>query len=165
MKQKLLKIRNKIVSLDFAGKKAGQIRSVRRTIVFVYGTFDLYHPGHVYILEEAKSFGDMLIVAVYLSETMENRPVMPTQSRAFTVASHTDVDYVVCIDQDRLVNTINTLMPETVIVGKIGQHENLPEYNDIINYGGKMIRIPSDIPTSSKMIQEKIFSLHDNSFF
>ena len=36
--------------------------------VMVYGTFDLIHPGHLYLLEEAKKMGDRLIVGVSTDE-------------------------------------------------------------------------------------------------
>ena len=36
--------------------------------VLVYGTFDLLHPGHIYLLEEAKKLGDRLIVGVSADE-------------------------------------------------------------------------------------------------
>jgi glycerol-3-phosphate cytidylyltransferase len=36
--------------------------------ILVYGTFDLLHPGHIYLLEEAKKLGDRLIVGVSTDE-------------------------------------------------------------------------------------------------
>lgn len=36
--------------------------------VLTYGTFDLLHPGHIYLLKEAKKLGDELIVGVSTDE-------------------------------------------------------------------------------------------------
>ncbi|HEV2101340.1 MAG TPA: adenylyltransferase/cytidyltransferase family protein, partial [Candidatus Acidoferrum sp.] len=35
-----------------------------RRIVFTNGCFDILHPGHIRLLEAARDFGDMLIVAL-----------------------------------------------------------------------------------------------------
>jgi FAD synthetase len=36
--------------------------------VMTFGTFDLFHPGHVYYLSEAESLGDELIVIIARDE-------------------------------------------------------------------------------------------------
>ncbi len=40
----------------------------KKVIVITYGTFDLFHYGHLKILENAKKYGDFLIVAVSTDE-------------------------------------------------------------------------------------------------
>ena len=37
---------------------------VRKKTVLVFGAFDLLHKGHVHFLNEAKKFGDVLVVAM-----------------------------------------------------------------------------------------------------
>lgn len=39
--------------------------------VIVFGTFDLLHPGHVYVLNEARKHGDYLVAVVARDETVE----------------------------------------------------------------------------------------------
>ena len=40
----------------------------KKTVVLTYGTFDLFHYGHLKILENASKYGDELIVAVSTDE-------------------------------------------------------------------------------------------------
>jgi rfaE bifunctional protein nucleotidyltransferase chain/domain len=53
-------------------------------IVLANGCFDLLHPGHVEHLEEARSFGDLLTVALTIDEFVgkKGRPVMSWEERA-----------------------------------------------------------------------------------
>jgi rfaE bifunctional protein nucleotidyltransferase chain/domain len=53
-------------------------------VVLANGCFDLLHPGHVAHLEEARSFGDCLIVALTLDEYVgkARRPIMSWGERA-----------------------------------------------------------------------------------
>ena len=39
-------------------------RNRKKTIVFTNGCFDIIHPGHIFILEQAKAKGDILIVGL-----------------------------------------------------------------------------------------------------
>ena len=39
-------------------------RNRKQTVVFTNGCFDIIHPGHIFILEQAKAKGDILIVGL-----------------------------------------------------------------------------------------------------
>ena len=47
--------------------------------IFVNGTFDLLHPGHVSLLTWAKSLGDYLIVGIDTDDRVEKRKVLLDQ--------------------------------------------------------------------------------------
>lgn len=59
--------------------------------VITFGTFDLFHVGHVSILERASAFGDYLIVGVSSDELNEQkknkRPVYSTNERIKIISS------------------------------------------------------------------------------
>ena len=58
-----------------------------KKIVFTNGCFDLVHPGHVHYLKKAKSFGNVLIVAINSDKSVRklkgvDRPIMSWNCRA-----------------------------------------------------------------------------------
>ena len=66
--------------------------------VITFGTFDLYHVGHVKILERARALGDRLIVGVSSDELNYEKkghyPIISLQDRMYIIASHFAVDKV-----------------------------------------------------------------------
>jgi len=69
-------------------------------IVYIDGTFDLFHVGHVAILKEAKALGDYLIVGVLPDDIVNEKkgfgwPVMNLHERVLSVLSCRYVDEVI----------------------------------------------------------------------
>lgn len=69
-------------------------------IVYIDGTFDLFHIGHVEILQKAKEMGDFLIVGIHDDQTVNrykgsNFPIMSLHDRVLCVLSMRVVDEVV----------------------------------------------------------------------
>ena len=68
------------------------------TIVYVDGTFDLLHPGHVSFLRKAKELGTYLVVGVHddiVKEEKRDTPVMTLQERVLNVLAMKYVDDVI----------------------------------------------------------------------
>lgn len=66
--------------------------------VITYGTFDLFHVGHLRLLERARAMGDRLVVAVSSDEFNEckgKKTIIPYADRAAIVAALTCVDEVI----------------------------------------------------------------------
>lgn len=66
--------------------------------VITYGTFDLFHIGHLNLLRRAREFGDRLIVAVStdeFNESKDKRCIIPYRDRSEIVASCKFVDFVI----------------------------------------------------------------------
>ncbi|MBD1202839.1 MAG: adenylyltransferase/cytidyltransferase family protein [Rhodobacteraceae bacterium] len=69
----------------------------RGQVVITYGTFDLFHIGHVNLLERARALGDRLIVGVSTDEfnsVKGKRSIFPYEHRARIVEAMKCVDAV-----------------------------------------------------------------------
>jgi|TARA_Y100000015_G_scaffold28826_1_gene28085 D-beta-D-heptose 7-phosphate kinase/D-beta-D-heptose 1-phosphate adenosyltransferase len=91
--------------------------------IFVNGTFDILHPGHVQLLNYAKSLGDTLTVGIDSDRRVKEnkgyaRPVYNVGDRAYMLQNLKAVDYVVVFDSDEeLERCIKTVKPDIMVVG------------------------------------------------
>ncbi|MCX6637414.1 MAG: adenylyltransferase/cytidyltransferase family protein, partial [Acidobacteria bacterium] len=74
-------------------------------VVFTNGCYDLLHPGHIRLLERARSLGDVLILALNSDASVERlkgptRPLIPERDRAALAAMLEAVDAVTVFDED-----------------------------------------------------------------
>jgi D-beta-D-heptose 7-phosphate kinase/D-beta-D-heptose 1-phosphate adenosyltransferase len=125
--------------------------------VFVNGTFDLLHPGHIKLLNYAKSLGDFLLIALDSDERIkqlkgDSRPINDLASRITIMQALKPVDDVTYFSTDNeLISLIFNYQPDIMIVGSdyknkkvIGSEyakelrffERIPEYSttSIIEY-------------------------------
>ncbi|MDA9801532.1 D-glycero-beta-D-manno-heptose-7-phosphate kinase [Candidatus Pseudothioglobus singularis] len=110
-------------------KTSGEIESIvtelknnNEKIVFTNGCFDILHFGHIKYLEEAKSFGDKLIVGLNSDKSIKkikgkNRPVNCQEDRAYILASLEAVDYVVIFNEDTPISLIKKIKPDLLVKG------------------------------------------------
>jgi cytidyltransferase-like protein len=78
---------------------------VERVVVYVDIVGDLFHAGHVRFLEQAKTFGNYLIVGVLEDDVVEEykrRPVVSLEDRAKVIAACRSVDEVIIAPPLRL---------------------------------------------------------------
>jgi len=91
--------------------------------IFVNGTFDILHPGHVQLLNYAKSLGDTLTVGIDSDRRVQEkkgptRPVNSVGDRAYMLQNLKAVDYIVIFDSDEeLERCIKTVKPDIMVVG------------------------------------------------
>ena len=93
-----------------------------KRIVFTNGCFDILHIGHVKYLQEAKSFGDVLIVGLNSDESVRRlkgstRPVNSVSDRAYLLAALETVDYVVPFEDDTPYELIKLINPHVLVKG------------------------------------------------
>ena len=73
-------------------------------------------------LEEAKSYGDILIVGVNSDRSVkilkgDDRPINGQQDRAYILAALEVVDYVVIFDEETPLNLIKLILPNILVKG------------------------------------------------
>ncbi len=97
-------------------------RAGGKRIVFTNGCFDILHVGHVKYLQEAKSFGDVLIVGLNSDASVRelkgpSRPVNTEDDRAYILAALESVDYVVKFGEETPYELIRMLKPDVLVKG------------------------------------------------
>ena len=91
--------------------------------IFVNGTFDLLHPGHVSLLNWAKSLGDYLVVGIDTDDRVKEkkgstRPIYNQTDRGIMLVSISAVDEVRYFDSDEsLENLVKEVKPDIIVVG------------------------------------------------
>jgi rfaE bifunctional protein nucleotidyltransferase chain/domain len=99
-----------------------QLQTEGKKIVFTNGCFDLIHVGHTRLLNEAKGFGDILIVGLNsdhsVSVIKSGRPIIPQHQRAEVLAAFSAVDYVTFFNESTPYNLIKELKPDILVKGK-----------------------------------------------
>lgn len=108
------------------------------TTVIVNGTFDILHPGHIALLNTARSYGDWLVVAIDTDRRVkelkgEGRPINNQNIRRIMLQSLKSVDIVEFFDsKEELIDLIKRYKPDVMVKGS--------------DYKGKSIVGESHIP-------------------
>ena len=109
--------------------------SVNKKIGITCSTFDLFHAGHVIMLEEAKRQCDYLIAAIQVDPTIDrkskNKPVQSIIERQIQVSSCKHVDEIIVYSTEKELEDIFMALPIDVRI--LGE-----EYKDT-DYTGKEI--------------------------
>jgi D-beta-D-heptose 7-phosphate kinase / D-beta-D-heptose 1-phosphate adenosyltransferase len=115
----------------------------KKKVVFTNGCFDLVHAGHIYILEEAKRRGDILVVAVNTDDSIKrlkgpSRPVKILSERLRVMGAFGVVDFVVPFDQDTPKELIEYIKPDVIAKGSGYRAEEVVGYDVVTSYGGRV---------------------------
>ncbi len=107
--------------------RRNQWRQQEQKVVFTNGCYDLLHPGHVRLLEQAKALGDRLVVAINSDASVRGikgpaRPIVPEAERAELVASLQAVDAVTVFDEETPGALLEVLLPDYLVKGADWSH-------------------------------------------
>lgn len=106
--------------------------------VITYGTFDLFHVGHLRLLQRAKSLGDRLIVAVSTDDFNSikgKKSIIPFEQRAEIVGNVKCVDLVIPeISWEQKLEDIKKYGVDIFVMGDDwkGKFDNLKEYCQVV---------------------------------
>jgi D-beta-D-heptose 7-phosphate kinase/D-beta-D-heptose 1-phosphate adenosyltransferase len=132
-------------------------------VIMTNGCFDVLHAGHVAYLEEAKSLGDRLVVAVNDDDSVrrlkgDSRPINALEDRLLVLAGLAAVDWVVPFSEDTPAALIAKVLPDVLVKGGDYTPEEIAGAKEVLQNGGE-VRVLSyrDGHSSSRIIDR----LHD----
>ncbi len=154
-KDKIIPDRKSLAAILFGLKAQGKV------IVLTNGVYDLLHVGHVRCLEDARSRGDFLVVAVNSDDSTERgkgkgHPVVPSKERMEVLAGLGFVDYVTVFDEDTADALIEQLKPNVYAKGTEYTLKTLPERDTLKKLEIKAIFVGDKKTHSSSKLIEKI---------
>jgi D-beta-D-heptose 7-phosphate kinase/D-beta-D-heptose 1-phosphate adenosyltransferase len=120
-------------------------REQGKVVVFTNGCYDLLHPGHVRLLEQARSLGDVLILALNTDASVArmkgpSRPIMTESERAELAAALAAVDAVTLFDEDTPRELIAELLPDVLVKGADWSHF-IAGREEVEAAGGKVLAL------------------------
>jgi len=138
--------RSKIVTRATASREIARAKARGERVVFTNGCFDILHVGHIRSLEQARSHGDRLIVAVNSDASVrrikgEQRPVVPGWQRAEVLAALACVDWVVVFGQPTPLSLIRALRPDVLAKGGDWAVQDEVGRDDVESWGGRVVRL------------------------
>ena len=133
-----------------------------KTVVFTNGCYDLLHPGHIRLLEQARSLGDVLILALNSDASVRrfkgpSRPISPEQERAEVAAALEAVDAVTLFDEDTPRELIAEVLPDVLVKGADWSHF-IAGREEVEAAGGKVMTVPMEPGYSTTNIVERALS-------
>lgn len=150
-----------VLTPDQASAWVAQLRQGSKRVVFTNGVFDILHPGHVRYLQDARGYGDALIVAINSDRSVrtvkgEGRPIVPEAERAEVVAALATVDAVVVFDEDTPHRIISFLQPDVLVKGADWPSDRIVGRDIVEARGGRVVRVPVAEGYSTSAIIGKI---------
>jgi len=118
-----------------------------RKVVLTNGCFDILHSGHVYLFEQAKTLGDVLVVAVNDDASVRrlkgrSRPVFPLEERLEVLSALSAVDYLVSFSEDTPLGLVENLLPDVLVKGGDWEPEDVVGKSEVETVGGRVAIIP-----------------------
>lgn len=136
-------------------------RASGRRIVFTNGCFDILHAGHVFYLNRAKAWGDILIIGVNSDVSVSrlkgpSRPINSLEDRIQVLSALGCVDHLVPFDDDTPSNLIQIVRPDVYVKGGDYTKETLPEAPLVEQLGGVVQILPFVENRSTTSIIERL---------
>jgi len=137
-------------------------RRAGKAVVFTNGCYDILHPGHIRLLEQARSLGDILILALNTDASVARlkgpaRPLIPETERAQMVLALEAVDAVTFFDEDTPRELIAEVLPDILIKGADWAHF-IAGREEVEAAGGKVMALALEPGYSTTNIVEELLA-------
>jgi rfaE bifunctional protein nucleotidyltransferase chain/domain len=137
-------------------------KAAGKTVVFTNGCYDLLHPGHIRLLEKARSLGDVLILALNSDDSVRrlkgpSRPLIPESDRAEVALELQAVDAVTVFDEDTPRELIAAVLPDVLVKGADWAHW-IAGREEVEAAGGKVMALSLEPGYSTTGIVDTILA-------
>jgi rfaE bifunctional protein kinase chain/domain/rfaE bifunctional protein nucleotidyltransferase chain/domain len=146
----------KICSMPKLMELRSQAAAQGKTVVHCHGCFDIVHPGHIHYLQFAKSLGDLLVVTISADPQVDkgvNRPLIPDDLRAASLAALECVDLVYVNLHPTAVEILDALKPDIYVKGREYETNHDPRFlaerDTVTRNGGRVVFSSGDVIYSS----------------
>ena len=161
-----MNFRDKIIAWNDLPAWRKQLRATGKKLVVTNGCFDLLHLGHVTYLENARNFGDALLLGVNGDAGVRElkgptRPVNSEGDRASVLAALESITAVCIFPEKTATNFLAAAQPDIYVKGGDYTLETLnqDERRAVESAGGKIVLVPFVPGKSTTSLLEKISRL------
>jgi len=135
---------NKVVTLQELVSRVALWKANGERVVFTNGCFDLLHVGHITVLEQARRFGDRLIVAINSDASVRalkgpSRPIVGERERGRVLAA---VDAVVVFGEPTPLELILATRPDVIVKGGDYAVDTVVGAREVQSWGGQVKIVP-----------------------
>ncbi|MEQ9608554.1 MAG: bifunctional heptose 7-phosphate kinase/heptose 1-phosphate adenyltransferase, partial [Kiloniellaceae bacterium] len=139
----LLAAEAKVSDLEGLADQVARWRQAGLTVGFTNGCFDLLHPGHISLLEQARKACDRLVVGLNSDASVRrlkgpDRPVQSEAARAIVLSSLAAVDLVILFDEDTPIDLIEAVRPEVLVKGADYRPDQVVGGSFVEGYGDRV---------------------------
>ncbi len=139
-------------------------RKQGKRVVFTNGCYDILHPGHIRLLESARSLGEVLILALNTDASVQrlkgpSRPIHSEQTRAAIAMNLESVDAVTFFDEDTPRELIAAVLPDFLVKGADWSHF-IAGREEVEASGGQVLALPIEPGYSTTNLVQQILDRH-----
>jgi D-beta-D-heptose 7-phosphate kinase/D-beta-D-heptose 1-phosphate adenosyltransferase len=118
-------------------------RSAGRSIVFTNGCFDILHPGHVRLLQQARDFGDILVLGLNSDDSVRRlkgpgRPILQMDERVEVLGALRSVDIIAAFDEEDPLALIQEVRPHVLVKGGDWALDQVIGRKEVEGWGGRV---------------------------
>ena len=140
----------------------GRWKQAGKKVVFTNGCYDLLHPGHIRLLEQARSLGDILILALNSDESVRrlkgpSRPLLSEQERVEVASGLAAVDAITIFGEDTPRELIAVVLPDVLVKGADWAHW-IAGREEVEAAGGQVMALALEPGYSTTGIVEEILT-------
>lgn len=145
-------------------EQRAQWRHEGMRVVFTNGCYDILHPGHLRLLEAARSLGDVLILALNTDASVQrikgpSRPILSEGARAAAAMGLAAVDAVTFFDEDTPRELIAEVLPDFLVKGADWSHF-IAGREEVEAAGGQVLALPLEPGYSTTNLVQQILDRH-----